>query len=306
MTHGDAGAAGWLLPALVALPAALYLLGVTRWQHRRTRAWSRWRTGSWLLGLLLVAAALAPPLAAAGHADPRAHMVQHLLLGMYAPLALVLAAPVTLLLGGATPGGNLRRRVTRLLRSRPVHVLGHPLAAAALVTGGLWLLYTTPLYAATLQHPAVHHGVHAHFLASGALFAWAVAGPDPAPRRPGTAVRAAGLLLAAAGHAVLAKLLYARAGAWPPGSGQAPRDLQEAAQLMYYGGDGAELVLALALFAGWYRRAGRRLPAAGSPWRVSSPPRAAGRVRWTSAGAATPRHRRWAPAPGRGQSGSPR
>lgn len=34
------------------------------------------------------------------------------------------------------------------------------------------------------------------------------------------------------------------------------------AQLMYYGGNLAEMVLALLLFAGWYREAGRRVPTA--------------------------------------------
>jgi putative membrane protein len=53
--------------------------------------------------------ATSPPLEALAHADARGHMAQHLLLGMYAPLALVLGAPLTLLLGSIPlpPAGPL-------------------------------------------------------------------------------------------------------------------------------------------------------------------------------------------------------
>lgn len=61
--------------------------------------------------------ALLPPLAPFVHGDFRGHMAQHLLIGMYAPLALVLGAPVTLLLR-ALPAHRARRSAG-LLRSRP-------------------------------------------------------------------------------------------------------------------------------------------------------------------------------------------
>jgi putative membrane protein len=61
------------------------------------------------------------------------------------------------------------------------------------------------------------------------------------------------LVAAGAAHAYLAKLLYARAPGLPPGGSHDLDQVQAAAQLMYYGGDLAELALAVALFAGWYR-----------------------------------------------------
>jgi putative membrane protein len=118
-------------------------------------------------------------------------------------------------------------------------------------------LYLTPLYAASVQHGLLHHAVHVHFLAAGYLFAWSIAGPDPAPRRPGTGVRTAVLVVAAGAHSYLGKLLYAGAGELPPGAGHGTAEMEAAAQWMYYGGDLAELLLATALFAAWYRRAGR-------------------------------------------------
>jgi putative membrane protein len=185
-------------------------------------------------------------------------MVQHLLLGMLGPLGLVTGAPVTLLLGASPRSAG--RAVTRVLRSRVFHVVGHPVTAAALHVGGLFVLYLTPLYAVSAQQGAVHHLVHVHFLAAGYLFAWAVAGPDPAPRRPGLGVRVTVLVLAAGAHSYLGKLLYAGAGELPPGAGHSAAETEAAAQLMYYGGDVVELLLATALFWGWYRRAGRSLP----------------------------------------------
>ncbi|MGK5738032.1 cytochrome c oxidase assembly protein [Micromonospora sp. URMC 103] len=238
----------------VALLAGGYLFAVTR----DGRGWRRRRTLAWLTGCALLAVALGPPgLLPAG---PPGHMAQHLLLGMFAPLALALGAPVTLLLRVAPPG--LRRAVGRVLRARPVHLLAHPATAALLSTGGLWLVLLTPLYAAAEGNPWLHHGLHLHYLLAGYLFAWSVVGPDPAPRRPGLPVRAGALLVAAAGHSVLAKFLYAHAETLPPALGERDVDaLHAAARLMYYGGDLAELLLAVALFAWWYRRGAARVPA---------------------------------------------
>ena len=254
----------FLLVAALGTLALGYLRLVRQWGRRRDRSWGRRRTACWLAGLGLLAVGASPTLTAAAHHDPVAHMAQHLLVGMYAPVALVLAAPVTLILGAVT--SRTARRVTAVLRSPVVHVVAHPAVATVLSAGGLWLLYATPLYAATTRALAVHLLVVVHLLASGFLFAWAVAGPDPAPRRPGLVVRLGALLVSAASHAVLARTLYARAGEWPPGGHGTVDRLQEAAVLMYYGGDLAELLLAAAPLAGWYARTApraRRAPARG-------------------------------------------
>ncbi|GAB2679431.1 cytochrome c oxidase assembly protein [Thalassiella azotivora] len=263
----DAGPDGWWVPALVLVVPLLGLgLTVRRRRGRLGRGWSRWRVASAVTGVALVAVAVSPPLVHWGHTDPRGHMVQHLLLGMYAPLALVLAAPVTLLLGALRP--RTARRVGRVLASRPVHVFAHPVTAGLLSTGGLFVLYLTDLYALSTRAPLVHWLVAAHLLVAGSLFAWAVAGPDPAPRRPGTATRVVVLLVSAGAHAVLAKTLYARAGELPPGVPVVVEQAEQAARWMYYGGDVAEVLLACALLAGWSRRAAGRargVPVPGGP-----------------------------------------
>ncbi|MFC4058881.1 cytochrome c oxidase assembly protein [Planomonospora corallina] len=266
---GHAGAEVWAaaLPALVPfLVCAVAYLVAARRAAAAPRGWSRPRTASWLAGCAVAAAAVSPLAHVLLPAGATGHMVQHLLLGMFAPLALALAAPVTLLL--RTAPVPYRRRAARLLRSPLLHAAGHPVTAAVLNAGGLLLVTLTPLYAATLTSPVLHHAVHLHYLVAGYLFAWAVAGPDPAPRRHGTAVRVTALVGAAAAHAWLAKHLYAHASTLPPALPEAVRDvadLRRAAQVMYYGGDLAELLLATALFAAWYRRRGRLVPPAGAP-----------------------------------------
>lgn len=88
------------------------------------------------------------------------HMLVHLLLGMLAPLLMALAAPMTLLL--RTLSVSSARVLSRVLSSRPLRLLTHPVIASFLNLGGLWLLYTTDLYSLMheniLLHQLLRHG----------------------------------------------------------------------------------------------------------------------------------------------------
>ncbi|TYB57064.1 cytochrome c oxidase assembly protein [Nonomuraea sp. PA05] len=239
MEHGDhAGASPVVL--VIALVAAGYLTLSAR------HGSGRWRVVAFLTGLTLAAAALTGPIAALAAADFRGHMLQHLLIGMLAPLCLVLGAPMTLLLR-ALPAARARR-LSALLRRRAVHALAHPVTALVLSVGGLVVLYCTPLFRHTMTNGWLHAAVHLHFLLSGCLFAWVIAGPDPAPRRPPVPARLVVLGVAIAVHAGLSQLMYAGVAVDLP----VPEDQRRgAAEIMYYGGDLAELLLALALVLGW-------------------------------------------------------
>ncbi|MFJ9773902.1 cytochrome c oxidase assembly protein [Kitasatospora sp. NPDC101157] len=248
MCEPTTGGLGTVLTVLVLFcAAAVYLFAARRARRRNpSKGWDRWRVVSWTAGLALLAVALLPPLAPAAHTDFRGHMAQHMLIGMYAPLALVLAAPVTLLLRVLPPA--TARRVSALLHSPPVRLLTHPAVALALSTGTLGALYFTPLYDTTMGHPAGHWLMDGHFLASGCLFAYVIAGPDPAPVRPGVPVRLGYLGTAIAAHALIAQAVYGGFYVHV----HAPIDqVQQAAEIMYYGGDIAELLLAAALVTTW-------------------------------------------------------
>jgi putative membrane protein len=246
--HGHAATgldpAQWLVLVVVAGAILAYLAGVLRLWARGTE-WPLSRLGMWLCGWTCAGVALVGPLAERAHHDFTVHMATHLMTGMLAPLLLVFAAPVTLLLR-VLPTARARS-VARLLASRPAAVLTHPVTAALLNVGGLFLVYRTGLYAATMADPWVHLAVSAHVVAAGYLFTFAVlGGPDPVRHRAPVAVRAGTLLAAVAAHNILAKLLYAD----PPGRVSADQ-AEQAGQLMYYAGAPMEIVLIVLLCRTW-------------------------------------------------------
>lgn len=241
----DAATGSWLPSATVVAIAIGYLL--------LARGSSIARTLWFLTGSLLVVVAVSPGFDRYADEDFAGHMAQHLLLGMVAPLALVLGAPVTLLLR-ELPHRHARR-LGRLLHSRVVRVLAHPVPGLVLTAGGLIALYFTPLYQLSTDNDAVHIGVHAHLLASGLLFSWAIAGPDPAAGRASVRVRLVVLGVAIAIHAAVAQLLYAGLLVQVR---EPAAELRAAGSLMYFGGDIAELMLALAMLVTWRHAPGRR------------------------------------------------
>lgn len=264
--HGGAGWDTVLAVAGVVALAVAYLLLAHRGAGRAPRPGNRWRTAMFLTGCTLLAAALLPPIAPFAHRDFRGHMLQHMLLGMYAPLALVLGAPITVLLR-ALPAQRARR-LTAVLRSKPMGVPAHPITALTLSTGSLAVLYFTPLYDAMTAWPALHWLLHAHFVLSGCLFAWVIAGPDPAPSRPGVMARLLVLGVAIALHAVIAQLMY---GGFLIDVHAPIAQVRGGAEIMYYGGDIAELLLAAALVATW-RPARRAAPTRPRPERTTEAP----------------------------------
>jgi putative membrane protein len=261
--HG-AGSAGLLAlaPAALALLLAVAYTSAA-WRDRRRRAWPAHRTVLWLLGLGAAVAGVTGPLADAGHNGLVAHMVGHLLLGMLAPLLLVRAAPVTLALRSldVVPA----RRLTALLRARPVRILSQPLPAAVLNVGGMWVVYGTPVLMRMHEDPLLAAAVQVHVLAAGCLFTYAVVGVDPSPHRASPRHRALVLVAAMAAHGILAKSLYA-----VPPAGVPRAEVELAAQVMHRGGDAVDAVLVLLLCAGWYR-ATRPRPARGVAAGIASP-----------------------------------
>lgn len=242
--------------ALVVLVGA-YLAGVRRLAARQRR-WPARRTGSFLAGAATLAVATQSGLAAYDTTLFSLHVAQHLLLSMIAPPLLALAAPVTLLLQAGGP--DIRRRVLRLLHSRPVTVVTHPLVAWTVFAGSLAVLYFSPLLELSLRHALVHDVVHLHFVVSGCLFAWLVVGLDPLPRRPAFGARLLAVLLALPLHALLGvALLSSRhllAAGWyaaQPRSwgGTALADQQLGGGLLWMAGDLVGLLVAGVVVVQW-------------------------------------------------------
>ncbi|MGY1822683.1 cytochrome c oxidase assembly protein [Geodermatophilus sp. SYSU D00079] len=222
--------------AVPLVAGALYVAAT--WRCRAP--WPLVRTACWLAGLAAVGAGWA---LAGAHGDLRTHMAGHLLLGMLGPLLLVLGAPVTLALRALPVGAA--RRLTRLLRTRPVRWATDPLVAVPLNAAGLWALYGTDLHAAAAHRPVLGALVALHVLVSGYLATAAVLPVDPAPHRRGVGVRAGALAAGTAAHDVLATWLYAT----PPTGFVAA---EEGARLMYDGGTVVSLLTAAVLWRRWY------------------------------------------------------
>ncbi|MCU4185137.1 cytochrome c oxidase assembly protein [Acidiferrimicrobium sp. IK] len=219
--------------------------------------WPLARDGAFAGGWLCVAIAVASPLAARDEQFP-VHVVQHILLGVLAPVLLALSGPVTLLLRVSTPA--VRRFVTRVLRSRAVGWLSWAPVGAVLSVGAMYPLYLTGIYRFTLRHPLAHAALHAHMLLAGCLFAWALVGVDPVHNRGSWRVRLVALTGALAAHAILALYLYVHAGALAqPGVTGTSGDWRLGAEILWYGGDAADLAVIVAFFGQWYRRGGREL-----------------------------------------------
>lgn len=231
---------------------ALYFFSARQTRHCHHR-WSKKRLLAFTTGSGLMLIAFSPPMLLWAHHDIHGHMVQHLLLGMFAPLAWVLAAPMTLLL--RTVPVNFARPCSRLLRSSAFKLLSHPATATLFNIGGMYVLYLTPLYVNSMHNLALHIFVHVHFVLAGYLYCWSIAGRDAPPYHAPFITRLFVLLLGIAAHSYLAKLMYINL--WPSGTFSTTEEIRSAAQIMYYGGDLAEALLAVVLFYGWLEKSKR-------------------------------------------------
>jgi putative membrane protein len=210
------------------------------------KRWLLYRTISWGLGVLCIAAIVAGPIAKRAHADFSAHMIGHLLIGMVTPLLIVLSAPMTLLLRSLNV--KVARQLSGVLKSFPIRVLSNPIVASVLNVGGLWILYTTDLYSAIHQNIVLYLFIHIHVFFAGYLFTASIIYIDPTPHRTNFIYRAIILVLTSASHGILSKYIYTN-----PPSGVPIAQAEKGAMLMYYGGDAVDIILIFILCLQWYK-----------------------------------------------------
>ena len=250
--HHSSGAfpaeAFFLLPAIAA--AVTYVSGA---RSVRAAHWPARRTVLFVLGIALALVTVLGPLPALAHADFTWLALSHVVAGMLSPLLLVLSRPLTLALRVMDKGPA--RRTVRILRSPPARFLAHPVTAAVLNFGGMYLMFRTPLFEAMRTYTPVHWLVTFHVVAAGYLWTAAPIGRDPNPHRAGLRLRAGVLVLTAAAHNILAKSLYAQ-----PPAGIPSREAEAGAIAMYYAGGAVELAVMIVFCLQWYRRSTPREP----------------------------------------------
>lgn len=169
------------------LLAIAYALGVRR-LRRRGDAWPVGRTAAWSAGCVVLLLATSSGIGRYAPALFSVHMGQHMLLGMLAPILLVLGAPVTLALRALPPAGRTGAAGPREWLLAAVHapfarVLTHPFVTLPLFVGSYYALYFSGLFDAALYEHWAHLAMNAHFLVVGVLFFWPLVGIDPSPRR---------------------------------------------------------------------------------------------------------------------------
>jgi putative membrane protein len=252
----------WLAVALV-LTAGLYLYGVHRLRLRGDR-WPAARTALFLgPGLGSIAAVTVSGLGAYDTTLLSAHMVQHMVLSMVAPIFLALGAPVTLAL--RTLRGAPRRRLLALVHSRVARVMTFPLVAYAIFVVNPFVLYFTDLYRLTLENPFAHEWVHAHFILTGCLFFWPLVGLDPLPGRWPYPARALLMVLSVPFHTVLGLTVMQSStlfgGDWYPSLGLSWADpwadQKVAGGVLWAGGEFVSIAMLAVLVVQWMRQSER-------------------------------------------------
>jgi putative membrane protein len=180
--HADLGSSQSVFFTLILVFTALvYLRGWLSLRSNRVRPSSVWRAFSFLIGLLLVWAAVASPISALDHELLTVHMLQHLLLMTLAPPLIWLGAPIRPALHDL-PQRLVERLLAPLWQSgaakRFSEVVRRPefawLAACAALVG--W--HIPKFFALGMQSAGWHLFELLSFLATGLLFWWPVVQPS--------------------------------------------------------------------------------------------------------------------------------
>ena len=220
-----------VIPALMLVLLIAYAAGVLRLRLRGDR-WPVHRSVLWTLGIATVLVMTATGVDGYGMELFSAHMVQHMVLSMLAPVFLVLGAPITLALRAlpARPAGRSSARsiLLAVLHSRPARFLAHPVTSLSLFLVSLYGLYFTPIFDVLMGTMWGHNLMLLHFLAVGFLYFWCVLGIDPSPRQASRGLRR-----------------YA---------GPTVRILELAATAPFHAFFGVMLMMSVALIVGFYRR----------------------------------------------------
>lgn len=188
----------WTFDPLQVVPtsivAALYARRVLTLRDRGTPV-PRWRVASFATGIVILLVALVSPVHALGERMFSFHMLQHVLLGDLAPLAL---------LAGLT-GPILRPALARLYRLR---FLANPLVALPLWALNLYLWHLPFLYDAAVRHDSVHALEHLCFFAGGTIMWLPVLETLPAPEWFGTGAKLGYIAVVRAVETVLGNVFF--------------------------------------------------------------------------------------------------
>jgi putative copper resistance protein D len=176
-----------LMLGLLIFVVALYIKGVIILSRRGVK-WPVGRTIAFAVGISAVDFATSGGLGLYSHFSFSAHMSAHMIIGMIAPIGIVLGAPITLALRTLPIGRNHQERGIRgsfiaLLHSKLGKFYTNPIVALAIFDGSLFALYFTPVFGNLMQGHTGHFIMSLHFLLAGILFFQILIGIDPMPQK---------------------------------------------------------------------------------------------------------------------------
>lgn len=194
-----------LFTGILILALALYVRGILILKRQGDK-WPVSRTIYFVIGCVAIEFATSGGLGVYAHFAFSYHMVAHMVLGMIAPIFIILSAPITLALRtlpqGRTPNERgVRGTLISALHSRLVSIWVNPIVALALFDGSLFVLYLTPLFGGMMQSHIGHFVMNMHFILAGLLFFHVIIGVDPNPKRVPYLARIVLLFAAMAIHA---------------------------------------------------------------------------------------------------------
>jgi putative copper resistance protein D len=176
-----------LMLGILIFMVALYIKGVVILSKRGDK-WPVGRTIAFALGVSAVDFATSGGLGLYSHFSFSIHMAAHMVIGMIAPIGIVLGAPITLALRTLPTGRDNQERGIRgslivILHSKLGKFYANPIVALAIFDGSLFALYFTAIFGNLMQGHTGHFIMSAHFLLAGFLFFQVIIGIDPLPRK---------------------------------------------------------------------------------------------------------------------------
>jgi cytochrome c oxidase assembly factor CtaG len=257
---------GWLVVCAVLMGA--YLVGTLGATPRSTVP--AWRVASFCVGCVLLWATVASAVGAYAMSLFWMHMVLHLTLIMVVPALLVLGHPLTVLAGAGSPRSQQRTR--RILRSRPLTVITHPVSGLLVYSVTIIGTHLTGFMDQMALHSWLMTGEQVLYVVAGYLLLLPLLGEEPIRPAPSYLVRlivlvaamipdtVVGIVLLQAGHDPFPVMM----GMHPGWALPALADIQTGGGLMWAAGDGLMMFFFVGLMISVITSPSRREQLTGS------------------------------------------
>ncbi|HWU22474.1 MAG TPA: cytochrome c oxidase assembly protein [Nocardioides sp.] len=245
---------GWLIASALLMVGYLGAYAAARRTGRRKgSSVPAWRAVSFTTGCVLMWATVSSGVGGYAMAVFWMHMVLHLVLIMVVPALLVLGHPITVVLEGLPEDSQAQAR--RIVRSWPVTALTHQLTGLALYAVVIVATHLTGFMDQMTVHPWLMTGEQVLYVVTGFLFLLPLLGEEPIRPDPPYLFRLLLVLIAMVPDTLVGIVLLqtdhdpfpvmmGRHPAWAP---PALQDVHTAGGLMWAGGDGLMMLLAIGL-----------------------------------------------------------